>query len=55
MALFKFTKAIFNGDHIDIYNNGNLSRDFTYIDDVVTAIGLLLDNIPNKAKNYAKQ
>ncbi|MER5082727.1 NAD-dependent epimerase/dehydratase family protein, partial [Providencia stuartii] len=33
MALFKFTKAILAGEPIDVYNNGNLSRDFTFIDD----------------------
>lgn len=36
MALFKFTKAILNGDSIDVYNNGNMQRDFTFIDDIVT-------------------
>ena len=30
MALFKFTKAILNGDPIDVYNNGEMSRDFIY-------------------------
>lgn len=35
MALFKFTKAILEDKPIDIYNNGNLIRDFTYIDDIV--------------------
>ena len=29
MALFKFTKAILNGDPIDVYNHGNMGRDFT--------------------------
>ncbi|MCK7597357.1 NAD-dependent epimerase [Microbulbifer sp. CAU 1566] len=38
MALFKFTKAILEGSPIDIYNNGYLSRDFTYIDDIVEGI-----------------
>jgi UDP-glucuronate 4-epimerase len=38
MALFKFTKAIIEGQPIDIYNNGDMYRDFTYIDDVVNAI-----------------
>ena len=33
MALFKFTKAILNGEPIDVYNHGDMSRDFTYIDD----------------------
>lgn len=47
MALFKFTKAILNGDPIDVYNHGNMSRDFTYIDDLVSAIRLLIDLTPN--------
>lgn len=38
MALFKFTKAILEGKEIDVYNNGNLARDFTYIDDIVEGI-----------------
>ena len=46
MALFKFTKAILNGDPIDVYNNGDMSRDFTYIDDIVNCMRLLIDAIP---------
>ncbi len=46
MALFKFTKAILNGDPIDVYNHGNMARDFTYIDDLVQAIRLLIDAPP---------
>ena len=38
MALFIFTKAIFLGEQIDLYNNGNMRRDFTYIDDICEAI-----------------
>jgi len=38
MALFKFTKKMLNNEAIDIYNNGQLSRDFTYIDDVVGGV-----------------
>ena len=47
MALFKFTKAILNGDPIDVYNHGDMSRDFTYIDDLVNGMRLLVDAIPN--------
>ncbi len=47
MALFKFTKAILKGDPIDVYNSGHMSRDFTYIDDLVNGIRLLIDVIPN--------
>lgn len=48
MALFKFTKAILEGRPIDIYNNGNLSRDFTYIDDIVEGIMRIQDVIPQR-------
>ncbi len=46
MALFKFTKAILNGDPIDVYNHGDMSRDFTYVTDLVRGIHLFLDAIP---------
>jgi UDP-glucuronate 4-epimerase len=48
MALFKFTKAIINGDEIEVYNYGNHRRDFTYIDDIVEGIVRVLDK-PAKA------
>ena len=38
MALFKFTKAILNGDPIDVYNQGDMKRDFTFVDDLVEGI-----------------
>lgn len=44
MAYFSFTKAILNGDKIDIYNNGDLYRDFTYVDDIVEGINKLSFN-----------
>ena len=46
MALFKFTKAILSGETIDVYNHGEMSRDFTYIDDLVHGMRLLVDAIP---------
>lgn len=46
MALFKFTKGILDGSPIDIYNNGEMFRDFTYVDDLVHAISLLIAAIP---------
>ena len=46
MALFKFTKAIFDGESIDVYNEGKMKRDFTYVDDIATAVSLVLDLIP---------
>ena len=47
MALFKFTKGILNNKKIDIYNNGQMYRDFTYIDDIVNGINLLISKIPS--------
>lgn len=46
MALFKFVKAILNGDPIDVYNHGEMRRDFTYIDDLVQAVQRLANAIP---------
>lgn len=46
MALFKFTKAILEGAPIDIYNHGDMSRDFTYIDDLVAGIADLVKAVP---------
>ncbi len=50
MALFKFTKNILLDKSIEIYNRGNMVRDFTYIDDLVHAISLLISKIPSKEK-----
>ena len=44
MALFKFTKSILNNKPIDIYNQGNHSRDFTYINDIVEGVIRVIDN-----------
>ncbi|MEI4488241.1 NAD-dependent epimerase/dehydratase family protein [Frigidibacter sp. MR17.14] len=46
MALFKFTKNVLNGAAIDVYNHGDMKRDFTYIDDLVEGIRLLIDAAP---------
>lgn len=46
MALFKFTKSIIESLPIDVYNYGEMKRDFTYIDDLVEAIRLLIDVPP---------
>jgi UDP-glucuronate 4-epimerase len=48
MALFKFTKAILNGDPIDVYNHGDMRRDFTYVTDLVRGIRLLMDATPER-------
>jgi len=46
MAYYKFTKAILNGESIDVYNNGEMKRDFTYIDDIVEGVLRVLDSAP---------
>jgi UDP-glucuronate 4-epimerase len=46
MAVFKFTKAIFEGKQIDVYNNGKMKRDFTYIDDIVKGVVSFIDHPP---------
>jgi len=46
MALFKFVSSILNDEPIDVYNKGEMYRDFTYVDDVVEGIRLLIDAIP---------
>jgi len=51
MALFKFTKSILKKKKIDIYNKGNLYRDFTYIDDIVNGVSSLIKKIPKFNKN----
>ena len=43
MAPFLFSKAIVNGQKINVFNNGNMKRDFTYIDDIVNGLILLLE------------
>jgi UDP-glucuronate 4-epimerase len=46
MAVFKFTKAIMNGEPIEVYNEGKMQRDLTYIDDIVEGIMRVMDHIP---------
>ncbi len=46
MALYKFTKGIIEGTPIDIYNHGEMFRDFTYVEDLVRGIRLLIDAVP---------
>ncbi|PWE49359.1 MULTISPECIES: NAD-dependent epimerase/dehydratase family protein [Thioclava] len=48
MALFKFTDAILNDRPIDIYNHGEMYRDFTYVEDLVRGIRLLIDAVPER-------
>lgn len=53
MALFKFVDAILAGRPIDIYNNGEMYRDFTYVTDLVGAIRLLIDAVPVRPASAA--
>ncbi len=45
MAYFKFTKSAFDGNEIKVYNHGDLSRDFTYIDDVIDGLNKILERM----------
>ena len=47
MAYFSFTKKILAGEQIDVYNNGEMQRDFTYIDDIVEGIIRIIDKVPS--------
>ena len=52
MALFKFTKAMLAGESIDVYGEGKLVRDFTYIDDIVEGIMRVLDKPATPDASY---
>ena len=65
MALFLFTRAIIAGEPINIFNNGEMIRDFTFIDDVIESILILIfkipkrdiefdSNLPNPSKSWAR-
>lgn len=53
MALFLFTKAILDGEPIDVYNHGNMQRDFTYIDDIVESMARLVDKPPDGNRSWS--
>jgi UDP-glucuronate 4-epimerase len=52
MALFIFTKAIIEGNPIEVYNHGKMKRDFTYIDDIVEGITRLVPKIPTANSSW---
>lgn len=56
MALFKFTESILKGKPIDVFNHGNMRRDFTYIDDIVKGVAAVADHIatPNPSWDSSK-
>jgi len=51
MALFMFAKAILEGKPIQVFNNGNMVRDFTYVDDIVEGVIRVIDSPPSKSEN----
>ncbi len=53
MALFLFTKAIVEGKPIDVFNNGQMKRDFTYVDDIVESITRLVPKTPKPDPNWS--
>ena len=53
MALFLFTKAIIEGNPIDVFNEGNMQRDFTYIDDIVEGVVRVIDDVPLGNPNWS--
>ncbi len=56
MALFSFTEKMLNSEPIDVFNMGDMLRDFTFIDDLVEAISKLLEVVPsaNSSKDFAQ-
>src|SRR5215468_8301973 len=50
MAMWVFAKAIFAGEPIKLFNNGNMRRDFTYVDDVVESVDRVIAKIPAKSE-----
>ncbi|HZX32844.1 MAG TPA: NAD-dependent epimerase [Rhodocyclaceae bacterium] len=55
MALFLFTKAILEGRPIDVFNHGNMQRDFTYIDDIVEGVIRTMDRTAEANPNYRSE
>lgn len=52
MAYYSFTKKILNNETIDVYNNGDMWRDFTYIDDVINALEHIIPRVPTDPVIY---
>ncbi len=55
MALFLFIKAILAGEPIEVYNKGEMKRDFTYIDDIINGLLSLLDSPPQRINHWNRQ
>src|SRR3546814_4949534 len=54
MAVWTFTKAILEGRPIDVFGEGDMRRDFTYIDDIVTGVLAALDNPPRSEEHTSE-
>lgn len=52
MAIYNFTKSIFDENMIELYDKGNLFRDFTYIDDIIAGIASVIDKTPSYIQTY---
>jgi UDP-glucuronate 4-epimerase len=55
MAPIKFARAISRGETIDVYNNGQMRRDFTYVDDITDGILAILDHPPEGNQSWDRQ
>jgi len=52
MAYYSFTRAIFEGEPIEVYNEGNMKRDFTYINDIVDGMVMVINKIPSGSSSW---
>jgi len=55
MVMFKFARAILDGHPINVFNNGHMKRDFTYIDDVVESIVRVMDVVPTPDPKWSSE
>lgn len=55
MAYFSFTKAIFEGKPVDVFNFGKMKRDFTYIDDIIEGVVRVMDRIPQPNPDWDRK
>ncbi len=55
MALFLFTRAIIEGKEINIFNNGNMTRDFTYVDDIIESVVRVIKKVPDIDNTFDKK
>jgi UDP-glucuronate 4-epimerase len=53
MALFLFTKAMLNNEPINVFNHGDMQRDFTYIDDIVEGVIRVMNRIPQADPDWS--